>query len=95
MRVVWTRPALSHLEQIGDYIGRDNPSAAHRVVHDIHDRTSALLSRNPMIGRSGRDPETRELVFSGTRYIVAYRIRAEQIEILAVIHSSRRWPDKL
>jgi toxin ParE1/3/4 len=48
-----------------------------------------------MIGRTGRDPRTRELVLSGTGYIVAYRIRAEQVEILAVIHRSRRWPDKL
>ncbi|MBH8572974.1 hypothetical protein I8752_08065 [Nostocaceae cyanobacterium CENA369] len=41
----------------------------------------------------GRIAGTRELVITRTPFIVAYRVRADQIEILAVIHATRRWYD--
>ena len=37
----------------------------------------------------------RELVVSGGPFIVAYRVGADQIEILRVLHGARRWPDSL
>jgi toxin ParE1/3/4 len=93
MQVTWTPSALSHLEEIADYLAQRNPSAAHRVVNAIYSQTQTLLSENPMIGRRGRDPETRELVITNTPYIVAYRV-TERVEILAVIHGARRWPER-
>ena len=65
MRLRWTAPALRDLEAIGDYIARDNPAAAARVVTDILDRTDRL-AKHPHIGRPGRVPETRELVVTKT-----------------------------
>jgi plasmid stabilization system protein ParE len=44
------------------------------------------------MGRPGRVPGTRELVVAGTPYVVAYRVAASQIDVLAVIHAARRWP---
>ena len=93
MRVVWTAPALVHLEEIADYLGERNPAAAQRVVNAIFSKAEALLAENPMIGRRGRDPETRELVITDTPYIVGYRI-TDRVEILAVIHGARDWPDQ-
>ena len=95
MPVVWTQPAVSHLEDIADYIAQENPNAAERLVRRIHTTADELLSKSPLIGRRGRDPETRELVISGTRYIVGYRIAGEAVEILAVIHGARQWPAKI
>ncbi len=92
MRVIWTPPALSHLEEIADYLAERNPSAAHRVVNAVYSKTQTLLSQNPMIGRRGRAPETRELVITNTPYIVGYRV-TDRIEILAVIHGAREWPE--
>jgi toxin ParE1/3/4 len=40
-------------------------------------------------------PDTRELVISNTPYIVPYRIVGQTIDIIAVIHGARRWPDTL
>jgi len=37
---------------------------------------------------------TRELVITGGPFIVAYRIRREQIQIRAVLHGARKWPKK-
>jgi len=92
MRVVWTRPARNHLLGILDYIGKDSPAAAYRVGEAIQKRVSAL-SDNPMIGRRGRDPKTRELILSGLPYIVAYRV-TDRVEILAVMHGAQEWPER-
>ena len=90
--VVWTGPALSDVDAIQDFIARDNPTAAHKLTTDIIERTGRLLADNPMIGREGRVAGTRELVVAGTRYIVAYRL-TDQVEVLAVVHGARRWPE--
>ena len=93
MRVRWTIPALANLDSIQDYIAERNPAAASRLVNDVLDRTDLLLSDNPEIGRPGRVAGTRELVLPGTSYVVAYRLR-KAVEILAVMHGAREWPDK-
>ena len=93
MRVRWTLPALANLDSIQDYIAERNPAAASRLVNDILDRTDTLLSDNPEMGRPGRIAGTRELVLPGTSDVVAYRLR-EAVEILAVMHGAREWPDK-
>lgn len=93
IEVKWTLPALSHLEDIQDFIAADNPRAADRFVNELIDRTNDLLSRNPNAGRPGRVARTRELVLAGTPCIIAYRIR-DAVEILAVMHGAQRWPDK-
>ena len=95
MRLVWTDPALAHLAAIRTYIAEQNPAAGARVVARIHDVTRNMLSASPYAGRPGRVENTRELVIAKTPYIVAYRIAAGRITVLAVIHSSRQWPEVL
>ena len=90
MKVRWTKSALRDVEAIGDYIARDNPTAADRVVTAIFDQTD-LLATHPHMGRTGHVPETRELVVTNTPFIVPYRAH-DDVEILAVFHSSRQWP---
>jgi toxin ParE1/3/4 len=95
MHVVWTRRSLRELAAIGDYIAQHNPLAAARVVKEIHRRTVQLLSANPFIGRSGEIEGTRELVLPNLTYIVAYRVRDDQVEVLFVQHAAREWPDEI
>jgi toxin ParE1/3/4 len=92
MKLRWTAPALRDLEAIGDYIARDNPHAAARVVARILDQAEILAS-HPHAGRAGRVPGTRELVVSDTRFILPYRVREETVELLAVFHAARQWPE--
>lgn len=53
------------------------------------------LAASPAIGRPGRVAGTRELVISGTPYIVPYRAKKEDVvQIITVLHSAQRWPDR-
>ncbi len=53
------------------------------------------LRTSPNIGRPGRLYGTRELVITGTPFIILYRVRDGVIEILRGIHGARRWPDNV
>ena len=69
------------------------PPAAGEVQIRIRAAPQQLLN-HPASGRPGRIDGTRELVITGTPYILPYRVRHDAIEILAVIHTSRQWPDQ-
>jgi len=92
LRVRWTRRAERDLDEIAKYIGQDSPAAAARVVLELIDEIEANLPAHPAIGRPGRVLGTRELVIGGLPYIVPYRVRERDIEILRVLHTSRRLP---
>jgi toxin ParE1/3/4 len=91
VRVRWLRVALANLEAEADYIAKDNPAAAGRLVQRILHAVD-LLAKNPAMGRPGRVSGTRELVVGDTPYIVPYRVRANAVEILRVFHAARKWP---
>ena len=93
MRLRWAVPALRDLEAVGDHIARDNPAAAARLVARIFDQ-AGKLARYPHRGRPGRVPHTRELVVAGTPFLVPYRVRDGEVEILAVFHGARQWPER-
>lgn len=93
MQIRWLTRALQNLNEEAEYISRDDPAAAVRVVQRIVDAVNRL-SENPSLGRAGRIHGTRELVVPDTRYIVPYRVRPrlDRIEILRVFHSARKLP---
>ncbi|MHB1237220.1 MAG: type II toxin-antitoxin system RelE/ParE family toxin [Gallionella sp.] len=94
MKLRWLSDALSDLRAIKAYIAEENPQAASRVIASIRNETNVLLKQHN-IGRAGRISETRELVISPYPYIVAYREQSGEVQILAVVHTSRRWPEQL
>jgi toxin ParE1/3/4 len=91
--VRWTTPALRDIEKIGDDIALDNPVASLRVVTRIFDQCDQL-GTYPHMGRAGRVPGTRELVVSDTAFVVPYRVREDEVQVLAVLHGARRWPER-
>jgi len=93
MNILWSPEALADLIALRDFIARDKPAAAQRVVAGLLGHIEEFLPGNPAIGRVGRVPGTRELVIPGTPYIVPYRLREGTIEVLRVYHGARRWPE--
>ncbi len=94
MQIQWTKNANHNLDQIEEFITQDNPFAAIDTVIKII-KTVEALSEHPAMGRVGRIHNTRELIIAGTPYIIAYRVKAKNIQILRVLHSSMQWPDIL
>ena len=94
MRVEWTTQATVTLYEILDYIAADSPSAAITVSRAIREQ-AGQLAEFPQIGRVGRVRGSRELVVSGTPYVLAYRVEAEAVVIVRILHGAQRWPRKL
>jgi addiction module RelE/StbE family toxin len=94
MRLRWSGRAIGHLASIEAYIAKDKPDAAIRVVAEIVEAASRL-AQFATLGRSGRISGSRELIVPGLPYIIAYRIVGDVIDISSVIHTSRKWPEKL
>jgi toxin ParE1/3/4 len=92
MHVRWTDPAVSDLTHICDYIEEHNSSAtARRIALSIYECVTAL-AEFPERARQGRKSGTRELVLPGLPYLAIYRIRADTVEILRILHAAQNWP---
>ena len=95
MRVHWTENAIQHLVNIYEYIALNSPAYATRMVDKITKR-SEQIADHPLSGRKVPEydaEEIRELIEKPYRII--YRIKIDQIDVLAVIHGSRLLPDDL
>jgi plasmid stabilization system protein ParE len=89
MRVHWTDTAERHLDALYAYISQDSPEYARRMV-DRLTRRSQQIAEFLFSGR--RVPEydvdqIREVIEDPFRII--YYIKADQIDVLAVIHGAR------
>jgi len=94
VNIVWAAPAVVDLSEVRAYLGARNRSAARRLATRILGAVRRLR-RFPDLGRPGRVAGTRELVVTGTPYLVPYRASIDRIEILRVLHGARKWPSRL
>ena len=90
MRLYWTPIAMGHLRAAYEYVARENAAAAETLVEQIF----AVVERLEQYPRMGRVEGTRELVIAGTAFVVVYRVEAERVEVLAVLHAARKWPEE-
>jgi toxin ParE1/3/4 len=91
MKILWSPEAAADFAEIIEFIHKQNPSASHRVAHNIYDGVVSLESF-PNRGRIGRVQGTRELVLSPLPFILVYRVQRNSVEIARVLHGSQRWP---
>jgi toxin ParE1/3/4 len=89
IKIQWTEGALTNLDQIEQFIARDNPRAAVNTVLKIIDRVENELSLFPASGRPGRVDGTKEMIFSDLPYIVIYTVRSFTVFIIRVFHTSQ------
>lgn len=94
MRLRYTLRARADLVEIYEYIAQENPQAASRVIQIIR-KAAEALQQNPLVGRAGRVAGTRELTVGRFPFMLAYRVMAEEVQILSVIHTARIWPEDL
>ena len=91
MIISYSRAAQTDIQYIFDYIARENPSAAARVVSAI-ESSILRLGLFPLSGRSGAVKGTRELVLPRLPYIAVYQVTIDHVEIVAVFHAAQNKP---
>jgi len=90
VEIVWTVRSYEHLHEIGEYIAKDSPFQAKRVIQSIIKAIKRIES-NIRIGHiipEIQNDSYRELrVFS---YRILYKIITEnKIAIIGIVHSKR------
>ena len=89
MNVRWTDAAQNQLAAIHAYIAANSPEYARRTVDRLTQR-SRQIAQYPKSGRMVPEYESDDLreVIEGS-YRVIYRIFADRIDVIAVLHCAR------
>ncbi len=87
---VWRAEALEDLRAITAYVSARDVRAARRL-QELVDACADRVARHPLMYRVGRVPGTREAVVH-SNYILVYRVTAERIEFVNVVHARQRYP---
>lgn len=93
MNIVFSPEAKRDLDDIFDFILKDRPSCAQDILDRIKEHIGYLRD-HPYIGRPGRVPSTREWVLPNLPFIIPYQVKNNQLQILRVYHTTRRWPEE-
>jgi toxin ParE1/3/4 len=93
MKLYWSRRAQHDLLTLQEFT-RLKPSLGDRIADALGAACDQIVAM-PLSGRSGRLDGTREIVLTGTPFILAYKVLAKRATILAIIHGARRWPKSL
>jgi addiction module RelE/StbE family toxin len=92
MNVVWSATAITHLTAIHEYIAKDSPRYALRMVDRLTSR-SRQIARFPQSGQvvpEYSDSSLREVIEGPYRII--YRVEPQQIVVVSVVHGARILP---
>jgi toxin ParE1/3/4 len=89
--IFWRESAREDLRRIVSHIAEESPPAARRIKLRL-ESVVLPLSEHPYLYRhSDRVPALREVV-AHPNYIVLYRVTADRIEIVNVVHARRQFP---
>ena len=94
MSVQWTESATVQLQALHDYLARSSPGYARMLAGRIVARAEELDGQ-PASGAEVPEygaPDIREVYEHP--YRVIYRVEGEEVQIVAVLHSSRDLPRK-
>lgn len=91
MKVLWSPFAIDDLVAIREYIGQFNPTAANSVADQII-RSIEHLRNHPDLGAPTHRTDVRKLIIPNTPYIIPYRIKDGDLEILEVFDARQRAP---
>jgi toxin ParE1/3/4 len=93
VKLVWSHRAQNGLLDLQEF-ARQKPSLGNRVADSL-DSVSQQISSFPQSGRPGRIEGTREVVLTGTPFLLTYEVEPECMAILAIIHGAHHWPAEL
>jgi addiction module RelE/StbE family toxin len=92
-KIRYLSTAQTDLDEIFDYIVRDNPSAAISMLEKF-DRSISQLADNPEIGVVPKDDRLDKLGYRMLiveKYLVLYVLKANTVQIRRIIHGARKY----
>jgi addiction module RelE/StbE family toxin len=89
--IVWAPQAIAELKKAYNYISRDSPKNARRVIDEITEMADELATWPEMfpLDKFKRDNDGSWRAFEKFHYRISYRIIADQIRIVRMRHTSR------
>lgn len=94
MKIFWSPLAVERLENIFEYISKDDSTAAQKMVERIFKKVESL-SKYPERGRKVPEANREEIreVFE-SEYRIIYRIEPKRIFILSIRNFKQLLPNK-
>jgi toxin ParE1/3/4 len=92
MRIIWAEQARREWAEHYRFYATRNPDAARRMRQLLRAGVSRLRDY-PQIGRPGKADGTRELVISGTPFLLVYEENPVRVEILHVYDGRQNWQE--
>jgi len=92
MKVAWAQEAQERLQEIEDFISRNSPEMAVRLIEKLLERGDRLASF-PRAGRRVPELDSQDIreVIEGN-YRIVYRLKPSRIEVLTVFEGHRQFP---
>ena len=94
MKVNWTAAARAQLRDIRGFVARSSPQYATKMVDRLTRRSQqiAIFPRSGRIVPEANDVNIREVIEGPYRLI--YHILEDEVDIIAVVHGARQWPQE-
>ena len=92
-KIRYLSTAENDLDDIFDYIMRDNPSAAGSLLEKF-DHSISQLAINPEIGVIPKDDRLKKLGYRMLivgKYLVFYVVKVNTVQIRRIIHGARQY----
>ncbi|MEW6447597.1 MAG: type II toxin-antitoxin system RelE/ParE family toxin [Bacillota bacterium] len=91
--IIYLPSAQGDLLDIFDYVKRDRPEAANRLLQLV-DEAIGRVADFPWLGREPRDERLQQLgyrILVVDNYLIFYVVKSGHVEIRRVIHGRRRY----
>lgn len=94
MKIFWSPLAVDRLEDIFEYISKDNEVAAKKMITKIFMRVETI-SKNPERGRKVPEANREEIreIFEG-EYRIIYRVEPKKVSILSIRNFKQLLPEE-
>jgi len=89
IEIQFRQEAIDDIWSIYNYIARDSINSAAKILNRIY-KTCLTIQLFPEAGRKSRVADIYEFVIPTTRYILVYKVVNSRIEVIAVLHSSKK-----
>jgi toxin ParE1/3/4 len=86
LKLRWSKRALARLDDIADYIARDNPVRAETFAKELRKKVDVLQSQQ--LGTAWHVFGTKQYVLH-PNYIAIYRVKDGEVQIITMLHSAQ------